>query len=129
VRLLPSVEEGVNVYRYALTELPGDYTLSFEGPAAGSFPFYVERDPAESDLKPLPAASREALLASARMRFVAEPLTWPADTPLAPRRIPAWGALLLAVTLFLGLELALICYSTWRRVAAAKGRVEIPQPV
>jgi len=93
--------------RYSQTQLPGLYRITFETDAAKdlSLPFYVARDPSESEWQPLAAGDRSRLTDLAEVLFDAEgTATAIGTTESGPRNEPVWGALLLTLVLLLAGE-------------------------
>lgn len=129
LELRPSSEGDAEVYRFTQTAFPGEYSLEFSPSDAppSRFPFYVRREAAESDLTPLTTAQQTELAKHSPMHFVTDPLAWPADFRVVPRRTPVWTPLLVLVVMFLSLELAWIGWTTWRRFVA--GTAVVPYRV
>jgi hypothetical protein len=104
--------DGAAVFRYAQTQLPGDYRIRFtrgESPA-GDVPFHVSYDARESTIEPLAEVDRDKLLVPAGVQFSGANASTVATRDSAPRREPFWGILLAALVALLVSELLL---STW----------------
>ncbi|HJQ81636.1 MAG TPA: hypothetical protein VJ828_16860, partial [Lacipirellulaceae bacterium] len=104
--------DGSTVFRYAQTQLPGDYRIRFargETPA-GDVPFHVAYDATESTIEPLAEVDRDKLLVPAGVQFSGANASTVATRDSAPRREPFWGILLAALVALLVSELLL---STW----------------
>lgn len=116
VTLAAEPERDATVYRYFETVFPGDYRLTTKGAATDTdVPFYVRRDPAESDLRPWSTELRTALSAIPELKFAQDALAWPREVNIKPATAPAWTWLLWAVAALLAVELAAICWFAWRK--------------
>jgi len=106
-----------SVYRFTDTLLPGLYTfaLAEPGPLQGTWPYYVRRDPGESDLASLSESDEEALEEDALIRFVTDPLARPAEHHEESRVEPLWKWLLGALIVLIAVELLFAGLITRRR--------------
>jgi hypothetical protein len=120
--------------RFADTLLAGDYTLKLGDARSGvrSLPFQVRRDVRESDLAPLSVTDTQVLAMAAGARFVGDPL---ADTPRGnrtPKIEPIWTWLLVAILVFMFVELVLAGWMTRRRWVrsepVAMGEAHVARP-
>jgi hypothetical protein len=120
--------------RFSETLLPGDYTLALADAQGDqrTYPFHVRRDVRESDLTPLGITDRRVLAQAGGVRFVVDPL---ADTPLGtrtPKIEPIWSWLLVAILVFMLVELLLAGRLTRRRwivaAAANMGQTRLTKP-
>jgi hypothetical protein len=108
--LVPLESGSGSVFRFSQTAVPGLYRVRFiaDGGVVQEVPYYVARDPRESDLTPLTDAERLGVLASADVAFAGEGATSAASVAaMAPREEPVWGALLVALVALLAGELLL----------------------
>ena len=91
--------------RYSQTQLPGLYRLTFDANSSEiSLPFYVARDPKESEWKPLDEEDRTQLLQFAGLQFEGQQAITSAtveNVEPRPRAEPIWGVLLLALVAIL----------------------------
>jgi hypothetical protein len=121
ITLAAEVERDGPVYRYFGTVFPGDYLLGqtvatgTEPAAAPGIPFYVQREPAESDLQAWSDELRTAFAAVPELRFTADALTWPSEVAAKPATAPAWNWLLWGLAALVAAELASICWFAWRK--------------
>jgi len=110
---LVAQEAGDNAtFSYSQTQLPGIYRVNFDtgGETVGSMPFYVARDPTESDLQPLGEEQRQKLFEVANLQFDANHAAQAHVADPVPREEPLWGALLVTLIVLLAGELLL---SNW----------------
>ena len=123
--VVPTLDAGRLVYTYGQTLFPGRYGLQRSSPdAAGPvLPFYVGRDPDESDLTPLAEQDATFLATSGKLAFAAEatPVTSADDTPGKPK--PIWTALLFALLALMLVELFLATWTNRRRLRQPPGVV------
>ncbi len=111
-QLIGLEQDGRLAFRYAKTQLPGLYHLTFAGGTSqdGSGKFIVNRDPEESNLEPLSAQQIEALSQTGGISFGAEPLYVPAGQKLIPQPRALAGSLLLSM---LGIMLLEVTVAFW----------------
>jgi hypothetical protein len=128
-QLFGQEEDGRLVFRYAKTQFPGEYRLTFSGAAPGSRPekFLVGRDPEESNLTPLTAAQMTALAEAGSMEFGGDPLFQPHTQKIAapPKALAMW--LLMAVIGLMAVEVAMAFWLAHRRRAATPAIVMEPE--
>jgi len=118
IQLSADVERDGSVYRDFDTVFPGDYVLTLPASAESespAIPFYVRREPAESDLRAWPGDLQTAFGAVPELRFAADALTWPTNVATKPATAPAWNWLLWGLAALIGIELASICWFAWRK--------------
>jgi hypothetical protein len=75
----------------------------------------VQREPAESDLRPWPAELRTELAANPEVQIVDDVLAWPSSIEMKPASAPAWSWLLWGLAALIALELATIGWFAWRK--------------
>lgn len=113
--------EANGLVRYSQTQLPGLYRMTMEaGGNEVNLPFYVSRDPSESEWLSLAEADRTQLTETAGLLFDgAAETTEVANVEPRPRSEPIWGALLLALLGLLAGEQLLSNWLTRQRSGVA----------
>jgi hypothetical protein len=104
--------DGTSILRYSQTQQPGLYRVAFKSgdETVASLPYFVERDAGESQWQVITEENQQQLAGLTELHFDAESGV---DAQLAksvPPEEPLWGALLVALLLFLAGELLL---SNW----------------
>jgi hypothetical protein len=97
-------------FRYSQTAVPGLYKMQFRDAESvvKEIPYYVARDPRESELKALSQSDQQGLLAAAGIQFAGNQLeSATGGAEMVPRQEPVWGALLVALVALLAGELLL----------------------
>jgi len=119
----PDAEEERLVFRYAETDLPGAYVMtidSSDGSTAEPFPFVVNREPKESDLRSLDETQEQSLQQIANVNFAPDVLTPPAKWAGQSQREPVWSHLLLGLLVFMTAELLLAGWLARRRLGSTE---------
>jgi hypothetical protein len=110
------------VYEYSKTMLPGVYTLVLSGNGKKTeMPFYVSRDPKESDLTLLEPADYSNLKLAGGISLALDPLEVPRTSKTADTKEPMWKWLLLGAILFMLLEVLLAVSISRRRSITTPG--------
>ena len=121
--VVPTLDAGRLVYEYRNTLVPGRY--GFRPPDADAavmpLPFYVVRDPDESDLKPLAEQDVTFLASSGGLAFGAD-ATSATQSALTPSRpAPVWSAVLFSLFALMLFELTLGTLTNRRRRTRSPG--------
>ena len=119
IGLLPFESDAATSYRYAQTQGPGPYSLKFIHGAKtiAQFPYWVRRDPRESDLARLADEERAWLAKEGGIRFSNEVDMTVTQEAQVPKQKSLWGLLLTIVLMCLIVELLLSNLSARRRYA------------
>jgi hypothetical protein len=126
-QLFGQEEDGRMVFRYPRTQAPGEYQLTLDA-AKGSLPekFLVGRDPEESNLTPLSTEQIGALSGAGGLEFGGDPLFQPRVQKIAapPKALAMW--LLMALIVFMALEIAVAFWLARQRRAVSPAVVMEP---
>ena len=116
------------LFSCSVTAGPGRYQLDAESPGGKtvSTPYWVRRNPAESDVRALEDAERKDLAAQGALTFGADPLRSLADSPSTAGTEPIWSWLLVALLALMLGEGLLAARMTRRRYAASAPAVMKP---
>ena len=105
--------DGMSRYQYSQTHLPGRYDIRSTDADSNSIPFYVSRNPRESDLTSLTSEQQESLVNAAGISSIQASLSsLPEAIDGGGGERPIWTSLLIALLILLTVELLMSTRTT-----------------